>query len=434
MKKLAADGAIPSAGDSVAQGANPLRNVLLMWLSQLLVMSGFDAAMPFVPQLFRENLGIVEPSERGVWVALFNFAGALAYAVFCPVWGTLSDRFGVKIMLLRGTFLTAFFYPLMGYAAQPWILVVLRGITAACAGTTAAANILLVKTVPENRQGFALGFLGTAVWGGSVLGQMIGGIIVDLYGFRVSFWVCGLLYLLAGVCCVFAQDAPHAVMRRSAPAPRRTRGSRSVPWFTRGAWIILLLMAFYSFVRRFEVPYISMLIEEITGPEKAAFWTGIIGALTCVGAVLSGVIIGYLVDRLPPRTIILPTLTLATILMLVTALTTNLAVLGAARTLMFFFAGSLYPILQKILSAITPPRKRGKVFGWASTFGNTGIMLSTIFSGWTIFALGTRGVFLAAAILTAILIPVMLYGIRAALQSSAKTYILFSKGNGPRGS
>ena len=105
----------------------------------------------------------------------------------------------------------------------------------------------------------------------------------------------------------------------------------------------------------------------------------------------------------------------------------------AFSILMFFFAGSLYPILQKILSAITPPRKRGKVFGWASTFGNSGIMLSTIFSGWTIYALGTRGVFFAAALLTAILIPAMLYGIRAALQSNAKTCI-FSEKDDPRGS
>ena len=113
---------------------------------------------------------------------------------------------------------------------------------------------------------------------------------------------------------------------------------------------------------------------------------------------------------LPPRK---PVKTAA--LMAVTAYTDNLTVLGASRTLMFFFGGSLYPVLQKRLAAITPPRKRGKVFGWASTFGNSGIMLSTVLSGWTIYVFGTRGVFYAAAILTIVLIPVTLWGMEAAL-------------------
>ena len=398
-----------------APTADPMRNVLLMWLSQLMVMSGFDAAMPFVPQLFRENLNIVDTSERGVYVALFNFVGALAYAVFCPVWGTLSDRFGVKIMLLRGTFLTASFFPLMGYTDHAWVLIALRGITAACAGTTAAANILLVKTVPENRQGFSLGFVGTAYWSGSVLGQVIGGFIVDKWGFLVTFWMCGILYFLAGVCCLFAVDAPRA----PAAASIRTGHKRVLPRFTRGAWIMLLLMCFYSLVRRFEIPYISMLVEIITGPEKAAFWTGIIGAMTCVGAVLSGVVIGYLADRLPPGAILLPTLILTAVLMVVSARTDNLMVLGASRTLTFFFAGSLYPILQKRLAAITPPHKRGMVFGWSSTFANTGIMFSTMLSGWTIYVFGTRGVFYATAALTLVLIPATLWGMKAALDRSS---------------
>ena len=394
-----------------------VRNVALMWVSQLFVMSGFDAAMPFIPQLLRDNFGMIEQGERGVCVSIFTFVGALAYAVFCPIWGTLSDRLGVKIMLLRGTFLTAVFFPMMGYVTQPWMLIGLRGITAACAGTTAASNILLVKTVPDERQGFALGLLGTAVWGGAVLGQMIGGVVVDLYGYKVTFWACGVLYLFAGVCCLFAKDAPKAAAvkppsQTQAAAIRRYRRG-VLPLFTFGVWVMLVLMFAYSLVRRFEVPYFSMLVELITGPEKAAFWTGIIGAATCVGAVLSGVVIGYLADRWRPQTIIVPSLALAVVMLVITALTGNLLVMGVSRTLMFFFAGSLYPVLQKLLSAITPPRKRGKVFGWSSTFGNAGIMMSTVFSGWTIFLFGTRGVFLAAALLTAALIPAVLWGLKA---------------------
>ena len=67
------------------------------------------------------------------------------------------------------------------------------------------------------------------------------------------------------------------------------------------------------------------------------------------------------------------------------------------------------PIDQKILSGATPKRKRGAVFGWASTAQNVGIMLSTVFAGWVIFAFGTRGVFYTTAILTIVFLPVALW-------------------------
>lgn len=391
-------------------------NIALMWITQLFVMTGFDAAMPFIPQLLRDNFNMVDQAQRGVCVSIFTFAGFLAYAVFCPIWGTLSDRFGVKIMLLRGFFVTCFLFPLMGYVSEPWMLISLRFLTAACAGTTAAANILLVKTVPENRTGFALGLLGTAIWGGSVLGQVLGGIVVDLYGYKVTFWACGILYAASGILTLFASDSktanpvPPPLNSKAAKIHRYRKGV--LPGFTYGVWVMMLVMLFYNFVRRFEIPYVSMLIELITGPEKAVFWTGIIGAVSCIGAVLSGAIIGYLADRLKPQTIIVPSLIVSTILLVLNAVSQDLVTLAVTRTMLFFFAGSLFPILQKLLAAATPVRKRGKVFGWSTTFNNVGGMFSTMFSGWVIFLFGTRGVFFAAATLTLILVPVTVWGIK----------------------
>lgn len=388
-------------------------NVFLMWITQIMVMTGFDASMTFIPLLFRDNFGLVEQAQRGVYVSIFNFVGFFAYAVFCPIWGTLSDRFGVKIMLLRGFFVTCFFFPLMGYVTQPWMLIVLRFITAACAGTTAAANILLVKTVPDDRMGFSLGLLGTAIWSGAVLGNVLGGLIVDLYGYKVTFWICGILYFISGVFTIFARDAHTSMVSNSDNAAKK-RKKNIVPTFTRAVTVIMAVMLFYNFCRRFETPYVAMLIELITGPEKAAFWTGIAGAATCIGAVLSGVVIGYLSDRMAPQKIIFPSLFLTAALLVVSGITKNLAVFTVSRTLMFFFSGSLFPVLQKVLSTSTPQHKRGAVFGWSTTFNNVGGMLSTLVSGWVIYISDARGVFIAAALLTALLIPVTLKGIKFA--------------------
>ena len=83
------------------------RNLVLMWLSQLLILSGFAAVMPFIPLFLKDQLGIIAEGERGIYMSMFYFFGVLGYAMFCPIWGSLADRFGVRPMLLRGTTLTS---------------------------------------------------------------------------------------------------------------------------------------------------------------------------------------------------------------------------------------------------------------------------------------------------------------------------------------
>ena len=80
------------------------RNLALLWVSQLFVMVGFASTMPFIPLFVSDHLGISDPGPRGAVVAAFSFAATLGYGIFNPVWGALSDRVGVKPMLLRGTF------------------------------------------------------------------------------------------------------------------------------------------------------------------------------------------------------------------------------------------------------------------------------------------------------------------------------------------
>ena len=168
------------------------RNLLMLWASQFLIMSGFSAMAPFVPLYFKNELGIIDKEELAFYVTLFNFCGTLAYAVFLPIWGKLSDRFGVKIMLLRGTFLACFMFPLMAYVSTPW-LIFLRFASAACAGTTAASQLMIVRTTPDNRQGFSLGVFSTAFWGGAMMGYVIGGFMISKFSYLFAFWFCGIL-------------------------------------------------------------------------------------------------------------------------------------------------------------------------------------------------------------------------------------------------
>lgn len=393
------------------------RNLILMWISQLFILSGFAAVMPFIPLFLKDQLGIVDEGARGIYMSMFYFFGYLAYAVFNPIWGSLADRFGVRPMLLRGTFVTAFIFPLMGYVTTAWMLIVLRFLSAACAGTTAAAQTLIVKNTPEDKQGFALGVLSTAIWGGTMLGNVFGGIVVHYYGYKFTFITCGIMYLLAGFLVLFAKDDYKPEKSTASPFVEKIRHYRHspLPAFTIGVWLMLVLFMFMGFVRNFEIPYMAMMVELIDGASNAAYWTGIISAFVAVGAFLSGIVIGYLSDKVRPSLLIIPALIISVITLILQTYSSNLWVFGISRTVMYFAAGGLIPVFQKILSGLTPKRKRGAVFGWASTAQNVGIMLSTVFAGWTIYAFGTRGVFFTTAILTIVFMPVALWIVKRAM-------------------
>ena len=392
------------------------RNLVAMWLSQLLVMSGFCAAIPFIPLFLRDQFGLVSESERGVYMSMFYFFGVAGYALFSPVWGVLADRFGVKPMLLRGTFVTAFIFPLMGLVSQPWMLIALRFLSAACAGTTAASQTLLVKTTPEDRQGFALGVLSTAIWGGAMLGNVIGGIVVYYCGYQYTFNVCGIMYFLAGIIVLFCRDVkrPQTDPLPATPKAREYRRYRRspIPGFTLGVWMMLLLFLLLGFVRNFESPFMALMVEHIDGPEKATYWTGIISAFVSVGALLSGMVLGYLSDFVKPYFLLVPACAVSAAMLVLQGCTDSLLTFGICRTLMYFAAGALPTVLQKTLSGATPLRKRGSVFGFAVTAQNCGTMLASLFAGWTIFCWGTPGVFYTAAVLSLMLIPVAVWAIR----------------------
>ncbi len=395
------------------------RNVAMMSLSQVLVMAGFAAAIPFIPLYLKEHFGIVDEGERGLYMSMFYFFGMFAYGVFNPIWGSLSDRFGVKPMLLRGTFLTAVFFPMMAYAQHVWMLIALRFITAACAGTTAASQTLLVKNTPEDKQGIALGMLTAAFWTGSMLGNVVGGLIVSYYGYEKTFWFCGILYFLAGIFVLFSKDdyIPERQVHTSPKAKKIHRYRHSVlPAFTVGVWLLMLLTLLFGFARSFETPYIAMLVEQIIGLKEAAFWTGIISAFVSVGSMLSGIIIGYFSDRIRPLQLLIPIMAVTCITLFLQASATNLWVFGISRTVMFFVFGGSSAVLMKLMSNTTPKRKRGAVFGYRSTAHNIGSMIASFFAGWVVFICkDVRSAFYAAAILMLVLIPLTVWIIRRAM-------------------
>lgn len=382
------------------------RNLICMWANQLLVCLGFSAAFSFIPLYIGSgNFGSLSQPEVAYWTSRFSFFGMLAYAVFTPLWGALSDRWGVKIMLYRGSFVTALIYPFLGLTHDVHMLVALRFVTGALSGTTIAAQMLIVKTTPNDRQGYALGVLGTAIWGGYMIGEMLGGAVAHFFGFTVAFFLCGALFFISGLFVIFARDSEKSVSIRPAgdrPGFRERLGN--IRWLLAPAILMMLFLFLLSgLAQRFNAPYTSMMVKYIGGAEKAALWTGVIGGFAALGSMVSGVILGSLSDKYPEWKLTTPMQILSAVLLFFASLATTLWGFGFCHAANSFAVGGLYAVFQKVTSGLVDRGKRGTVLGFATTLYNVGYMLAMLFSGWIIARYGLPWGYRSASMLMLLL-------------------------------
>lgn len=383
------------------------RNLFCVWLSQILAMAGFAAIYPFVPIFFRDVYGMTDPAVCGVWVAVLIFCGMFSFCAAAPLWGYLADRFGRKLMLLRSYYVTGLLFPVLYFAPNVYWFIAIRFLVSAFSGTVTAAQTLVVTNTPRERQGFALGALSTALWSGNMVGFVIGGVVVNTFGFFWSFMICGVLYLIGGILVQFlVQEDFERAPRRERKKSNRLGREVFAGWTSAIRWILLIFLVM-GMARRFDEPFLALLVEAIHGTADTAFYTGLICAAAAVGGIASGFVVGKLCDRTAPEKIAIPMIAGAVAAMLVQAFATDLTVLAVARFITFFCAGGLEPAFQTLLARNASDEEQGSLFGWASSSRMLGIMLAAAVGGGVIYCFGIRGIFVAAAVLMLALLPLL---------------------------
>ena len=194
------------------------KNLFFLWLSQFLAMAGFGCCMPFIPLLMKNTLHVADDQMRGFYVSLYYLSGMMSICIASTVWGVLADRFGRKIMLLRASYAAALCYPLLAFAPNVGVLILIRFICSFFSGTVNPAQTLLVTTTPEEKHGFALGTLSTSVWSGNMTGFLAGGLIVHYFGYTAAFMTCGVIYLISALLVhIFVDEDFHRPVSVAAP-------------------------------------------------------------------------------------------------------------------------------------------------------------------------------------------------------------------------
>src|SRR5262245_16228638 len=68
--------------------------------TQFVTLIGFGLSMPFLP-LYLQELGVEDRAAVAIWSGIMVGSAAIAMAFVSPIWGSLADRYGRKLMLVR---------------------------------------------------------------------------------------------------------------------------------------------------------------------------------------------------------------------------------------------------------------------------------------------------------------------------------------------
>ncbi len=381
------------------------RNVIVVWISQFLSIGGFAFSMPFAP-FYIQELGVTDPAALNMWVAFFAAATPISIAVASPIWGSLSDRFGHRIMLLRANFAAMVILFMMSRVPSVEWLIVLRFMQGLFTGTLTAAQTMVAADSPTHRSGLALGGLNSAVFGGGMAGCALGGVTAELYGCRESFMLASLLTATAGILVLLGTKSYFEVPeRKPRPAAQRLDDALS---HLRPIFFILLVITSMAAIRKFDEPFIPLWVQHLHGSiDGSAIRVGGLIAICSIAGLLSGVFFGRLADSMPIPFLGKIVTVGAAICMLAQSLAPNVAFLTAARFGLVFFGGGLDPIIHAWLAKSTSSDRRGLIFGAASSARAIGWAIASLLAGTVVSTTGLQSLFILGAALFLLLIPMI---------------------------
>ena len=228
----------------------------------------------------------------------------IAFALFYTVLGLPIARYADKPSTNRPRLIAAALAiwsgmtALCGLAQNFGHLLLARvGVGVGEAGCTPAAHSLISDLVPKERRASALGFYALGIPVGTVLGMVIGGLLVDALGWRHAFMIVGLPGLAMALVVLLVLKDPRHRMEATAPIIRMDTTAALKAIFGSKAMVLLLAAAsFAAFLSYGKATWATIFFQRTYGlsPGEVGLYFGIVNG---AGGILGTWMSGKIADR-----------------------------------------------------------------------------------------------------------------------------------------
>jgi DHA1 family multidrug resistance protein-like MFS transporter len=396
----------------IADQARPgwQRTLYIIFFVQLVTAVGFSSIFPFLP-LYIQELGSTTSLSVELLAAFVFSAQAFTMMLASPIWGSLADRYGRKLMVERATFGGALIILLMAFVTSAEQLVILRAVQGLITGTLAASNALVAAAVPRARTGYAMGMLQVSLGVGLAIGPLIGGLAADTFGYSSAFFITSALLVFAGFLVVFGvreEFEPLLSLTRSPLAfLKEWRG------IVAGSGISLTYgMRFISQLGRMMVLPIAPLFigQLLVDQSRLNTFTGLVVAVSAVTLTVAAIYLGRLGDRIGHKRILVGSMFMAGLLYLPQSLATEAWQLLVLMALVGVAMGGVIPSISTLLTRYSHEGSEGAVFGLDNSVRAGARTVAPLVGAAVALAFGLRATFLATGLI--LMLGALLAGLR----------------------
>ena len=336
---------------------------------------------------------------------LFFSLETLAYILFAPIWGVVSDRLGRRrLLIVVGFASSAAIYLAYGQIQSLQLLLGLRFLQgAASVMGWSLVMAVVVDRSPEGRRGRIMGLMGGSLILGVALGAPVGGYLTRWWGARAPLTTAGVLFAVLAVAAIFLRES--SSLRSGARIGRVVMALRSQPR-------LLLPLAFH-FVDRLAVGLFVVIfplyLDSLGASDPAV--RGRYLSYFLVPFALLQYVSGRICERTGPwAPLLIGSFLYGSLLCFVGF--ADLLTLAPIMVGLGVLAAVMFPPSILLVAQMSDPRARGSAMGSFNLAGSLGFAVGPLLGGWAYTSRGFAFAFVLCGLMEILAVAAAIIALR----------------------
>lgn len=245
----------------------------------IFMSSSYTMLIPFLPMYLTRELG-VDAASVNIWSGVVFSSTFLVSAVMAPIWGRMADRRGKRLMAIRASLLLSISYFLGGIVTSPLQLTFMRMFQGFASGLWPMELAIMTIYAPPKKLGICLGIMQGALTAGGIIGPLFGGILAEVFGMRMSFFLAAAALFLNFIVLVFFIKEP-PTDTAGADSAADSEGDKVSLWKIPVIRLMLVSAALVQVVILIVQPILTTYISHLAGDlDNLVFISGLIFSMS----------------------------------------------------------------------------------------------------------------------------------------------------------